>query len=344
MQAAYVFEDFAEKWADLPCLSKSELLYATARVALVHAPMALPVLRKVLFLGLKDNDLGVLDAARLVYSAFQAGLDTAKGLLTCATTAQPAADSSTDTVLAELTREFNTLAVIYEQPARTFVDATAHKLRDIPVAAPDDAAGDDADVAEGDFMEESAEAQLLDLSFGEDESDAGAAVSASGARDASGAGDAAFAHDDFFGDLGGASNGSSTQGAAAGTQADAAAGGSMRHTMQPQSAEQASGGLEAEPTIGKDAFAEEWAALEGASQRIELGLPGDKVMALMTQEPRPFSGVHAAVAGEHVKVRLHWLQHCCLTAQICTQCARAPAFSSTQHMLAWGGLSAAGAD
>jgi hypothetical protein len=66
VQAPYVLEEFVEKWAELPCLAKVELLFAIARVALVQAPMTLPVLKRALFLGLRDSDLGVLDTARLI--------------------------------------------------------------------------------------------------------------------------------------------------------------------------------------------------------------------------------------------------------------------------------------
>jgi hypothetical protein len=167
VQAPYVFEEFVDKWGTLDILSKMELLFATARLALMRAPMTLPVLKKALFSGLKDADLAVADAARVIYHTFLSGIDTASTLLndTDATT-HPAAAEASETLLKQMLAEFNTLAVVHGQPAYTFVDRAAHNLRVVPPAPPVDTSGED-DIAEGDFMEDSAEAQLLDLGSGD---------------------------------------------------------------------------------------------------------------------------------------------------------------------------------
>jgi hypothetical protein len=281
LQAAYVLEDFADKWAELSGLSRTEILFATGRVALVNAAMTLPVLKKVLFLGLKDDNLGVVDTARLIYNAFYAGIDTAKAFLGSATSAAPAADDNTDALLKELMLEFNTLAVVYEQPAHTFVDSSAHILRTVPTVV-DDSLQEDRELAEGDFMEESAEAQLLDLSFGGEENEEEAGASLGGQVDGSLA-DLAGCEVDML--SAGTANGSASEGH----------GGVGLGLV--------GGAFDASAVINKESFAVEWASLEGGSVSSPISLAGDKAMLLMTQEPRPFATVHNALAGDHIKVR-----------------------------------------
>jgi hypothetical protein len=329
-QAAYVFEEFADKWADLPCLSKVELLFATARVALVAAPLTAPVLKKVLFLGLKDGDLGVLDAARVIHAAFAAGIEQARALLTSAAAAAPAADDHTGAVLAELSKEFNTLAVVYERPARTFVDRSAHALRPVPaVMAEGPVDTGDSDVAEGDFMEESAEAQLLDLSFGDDESMADGSTagtaSASGAAADAGAGAGGMDAFDALSGLGGGAPAPAPAGSASDlTGFDQLGSGADNGGLDELGsvADSSYPGLDPDAEISKDAFAAEWAELAGASEDVKLALPWDKPMALMTQEPRPFAALHAAVAGDHLKARSSLFRCACIVWQSMLACCR----------------------
>lgn len=267
LQAAYVFEEFAEKWDTLSVLTKTELLFATARLALIRAPTTLPVLKKVLVLGLRDGALGVADAARFIQAAFATSLDAASALLdTAASTAPPVAGDTTEANLKELMQEFNTLAVVYSQPARTFVDRSALVLRTVPPAVAAEGEGSAEDVAEGDFMEDSAEAQLLDLG----PSDNGEAEPAGSTSFDTGL-------DDLMG-LGGGGSSGTTPGA---PEFDPAA------------------------EMSKDAFAAAWAALEGSSQEVRLPLTGEKPVALLTQEPRPLCGLHGALADANVKVRLN---------------------------------------
>lgn len=259
-----MFEEFAEKWGTLSVLTKTELLFATARLALVRAPVALPVLRKVLFLGLRDEALGVADAARFIHSAFATSLDAASALLdTAATTAPPVAGDTSEANLRELMGEFNTLAVVYGQPARTFVDRSALVLRTVPPAAAAEGEGGADDVAEGDFMEDSAEAQLLDLG----PSDNGDAEPAGSMSIHTGL-------DDLMG-LGGGGGTAAVEGA-------------------PE--------FDASGEMSKDAFAAAWAALDGTAQEVRLPLTGEKPVALLTQEPRPLCGLHGALADANVKV------------------------------------------
>ena len=317
-----MFEEFSDKWAELPALSKVELCFATARVALVAAPMTIPVLKRILFLGLTDSDLTVVDAARLVHNAFGAGVDTARALVSAAAGAAPAgaAAASSDARLEELVREFNTLAVLYEQPARTFVDASAYKLRPVPastdaadgnggVTSPGDGTAD-GDVAEGDFMDESAEAQLLDLNFGGDD-DVPAANGAASSSEPAATSFGSGADADFFGDLGGGTVDGATSSAAPAHGSSAlddlgffGASATSSHTANaaaPDSAAQL--GFDPDAAISKEQFQAEWAALEGTSATSSIALPGDKAMALMTQQPAPFAGVHAAVADDNIKAR-----------------------------------------
>lgn len=284
-QAPYVYEECADRWASLGSASKIELVFGAARLALCRPAQAAPVVRAILVRGLADGDLAVADAARLVRGAFAAGVPAARTLLSSATAgdaATVAADDTPDALLRELMLEFNTLAVLHGRPARAWVDRRAYALRDVPDAAAGAgsdaaapavtaAADEEGHAAEGDVMEESQEAQLLD--FGDDDV---AAVTELGAAteelDTLGL--------DGWGD----------------SRPEASAASSVSFDTSPAA-------------MDRSAFQGAWAELEltGVCATVRLPLSADQVAALMTQEadsqPRPFSGLHATLARRHIHVR-----------------------------------------
>lgn len=281
LQTPYVLEDFVDRWDSLAAVTKVELMYATARVALCRAPMTLPVLRKALLRGLQDAEVAVADAARMVHGAFGAGPGVARHMLSGSFQVPPVAEDAGETLHHELMSEFNSLAVIYERPARSFVDPAAHKLRIVP---PDEAqAGSDAaawDHAEGDAMEESQEAQLLDIGGSEGGGGAGGGDSRGPAGASGGGGDLLAALDGV--------------GAAPAPQAAGGAGGNLL-------------AFDAAAATDKTTFSEAWARLDGAGKapaQVRLPLTAEAAMALMTQQPRPFSGIHAVLEPHHIKVCL----------------------------------------
>lgn len=279
VQTPYVLEDFAARWDSLAVVTKTELMFATARVALCRAPMTLPVLRKVLLRGLQDSELAVADAARMVHGAFDAGPGVARHMLSGSFQVPPVAEDGGEMLHEELVKEFNSLAVIHERPARSFVDPAAHKLRVVPQAeGQGESNGGVWEHAEGDAMEESQEAQLLDVG--------GAGGGAGGA--ASGAAAGLLGTPDTGHDLLAGLDG-----------------------LGSESVPQAVGGddgevaFDASAVTNKAAFSEAWARLEATCQspaRVSLPLTGESAMALMTQQPRPFSGIHTELESHHIKV------------------------------------------
>lgn len=269
-----------DRWDTLAAVTKVELMFATARVALCRAPMTLPVLRKVLVRGLQDLEAAVADAARMVHGAFAAGPSIARHMLSGSFQVPPAAEDAGETLHHELMSEFNSLAVIYERPARSFVDPAAHTLRVVPADEAPDARDSGAwEHAEGDVMEESHEAQLLDVGGPE-----GAGTSGGGSGAAAGPGGGG---DDFLAGLDGLG----------GAAAPQVAGAAARNPMA----------FDAAAVTNKGAFSEAWARLEAHTPspvRVALPLNSESAMALMTQQPRPFSGMHAALEPHNIKVGL----------------------------------------
>lgn len=321
MQAPYVLEEFVDLWSTLLVPARIELMYSTARVALCRAPMTMRVLQKALNCGVNDADLSVRDAARLIYGALSAGIDTARQMLSGTFSVLPAAEDSSNALQEDLMKEFNSLAVLYGRPGRTFVDRSAHKLLVVP-AATDEAEGVLETGAEGDAMEESQEAQLLDLGPGHSGMVDLTGGAGAGGQDLLGAlDDGVFVRTsaqpepgiDALADFGGSSvvpNGGSE--AATGTELRG-----MTGTVGPLTFDPAA-------SISKEMFSAEWARLEAASvgEQLKLGVSGEQVAMLMTQQPSPFSGMHGVLADTHIKV-------CCLITPFETDNAR------TVLMLLW---------
>lgn len=289
MQTPYVLEDFVDRWGTLLVPARIELMYATARVALFRAPMTMPVLQKALNCGINDPELSVSDAARLILGAFSAGIGTARQMLSGSFAVLPATEESSDALHKDLMKEFNSLSVLYGRPGRTFVDRSAHKLLTVPAAA-DDVTAETG--AEGDAMEESQEATLLDLGPGSSEMDelnsfVGTETAADSLHDLNGSATGIDALADF-GAITSAPNGGVPE------LTDASSIPVESIVFQPGA------------TLTKELFSIRWAELENSNvgKRVKLPVSGEKAAALMTQEPSPFSGMHGALAGDNVQVRL----------------------------------------
>lgn len=261
----YVLEEMADRWSKLSHVEKGELLWATPRVAFVRAPATVPVLRKVLFEALRDSDTMIADYARLVMHTLHRGLDTAQALLAPPLQATRLQDGKPEHLLEELISEFNTLAVVFEKPSRMFVDPKAYPHREV---LPHQSSGR---VDAGHFAApgggDDADALLLDLDGPVEDISRGPS-------------DAEFAHTSFA---------SGHDLMSDFDQLGVAAPAALAGIFDPDA------------TMDKATFQAAWMALPNAAY-LTMPLTHAQLQALHSAQPKPFAGLHHALAESHIKI------------------------------------------
>ncbi|KAH7420610.1 hypothetical protein KP509_13G014400 [Ceratopteris richardii] len=122
--APYVLEGFVESWAEEESPEvRLELLTAVAKCFFRRAPETQKILGAALAAALSDAHQDVHDRGLLYYRLLQHGVETAERVINPPKQAVSVfADTQSSEIKDRIFDEFNTLAVVYQQPSYMFLD------------------------------------------------------------------------------------------------------------------------------------------------------------------------------------------------------------------------------